>query len=147
MLIGKCNTIVCILLGYMLGRRSNGKVTHHPKLLGFLIICIPEGWIHSKILKVFTTKTGGEHYGLRHPANKMTKLINYASSGPIGLKIGQRCGFLQEITHKNVSSLAWLVKKLLMYASTPLRHKSNTGYVLVNFYCSTTSVCVQIPSR
>ena len=50
--------------------------------------------------KSFYYEDGGGHYGLGHPANKMTKLINYASSGPIGLKIGQRCRFLQEIAHK-----------------------------------------------
>ena len=32
-------------------------------------------------------------------ANKMTKITNFASSGPIGLKIGQRCGYPPEITH------------------------------------------------
>ena len=35
---------------------------------------------------------GGWHYGLWHPANKITKITNFASSGPNGLKIGQRCG-------------------------------------------------------
>ena len=29
----------------------------------------------------------------------IAKITNFASSGPIGLKIGQRCGFLPEITH------------------------------------------------
>ena len=42
----------------------------------------------------------GRHYGLRHSANKMTKITNFASGGPIGRKIGQRCEFLLEITHK-----------------------------------------------
>ena len=32
-------------------------------------------------------------------ANRMTKITNFAPSGPIGLKIGQRCGFLPEITY------------------------------------------------
>ena len=42
-------------------------------------------------------------------ANKMTKITNFASSGPIVLKISQRCRFLPEITHKKCplsSSLA-----------------------------------------
>ena len=58
------------------------------------------------------------HYGLWHPANKMTKITNFDSSCPIGLKIGQRWGFLPEITHTNFSSLAWMVNKLLTCAST-----------------------------
>ena len=36
------------------------------------------------------------HYWLWNSANK---IANFASSGPIGLKIGQRCGFLLEIAH------------------------------------------------
>ena len=40
------------------------------------------------------------HYGQWHPAKQMTKITNFASNGQIGLKIGQRCGFLPEITHR-----------------------------------------------
>ena len=40
------------------------------------------------------------HYGLWQAANKMSKITNSASSGPNELKIGQRCGFPAEITHK-----------------------------------------------
>ena len=39
---------------------------------------------------------------------KLLKITNFASSDPIGLKIGQRCGFFLEITHKKrqLSSLS-----------------------------------------
>ena len=47
----------------------------------------------------------GGHYRLWHPANKMTKTTNFASSGPIGLKIGQRCWFHREITHTRFLAL------------------------------------------
>ena len=62
-----------------------------------------------------------------HPANKMTKITNFASSGPNELKIGQRCG---------------AVKKLLTGASTYLGFKTDADYVLVNFYLFTTSAYV-----
>ena len=34
-------------------------------------------------------KRGGGHYGLWHPANKMTQIASFASSGPIVLKRAQ----------------------------------------------------------
>ena len=43
---------------------------------------------------------GGGHYGRWQAANKMTKNNKFASNGPIKLKIGQRCRFPPEITHK-----------------------------------------------
>ena len=42
---------------------------------------------------------GSGHYGLWHPANKVSKMTNSSSSGPIWLKIRQRCWFPAEITH------------------------------------------------
>ena len=45
----------------------------------------------------------------------MAKMGNLASSGPIGPKIGQICGFIPE---KNLSSLALMVKKSFTFSYT-----------------------------
>ena len=74
---------------------------------------------------------GGGHYGLCHPANKITKITNFACSGPIGSKIGQRCGFLPEITNTKFELWVWMVNKFNI-SIYPLKLKTNMGYVLVN---------------
>ena len=88
---------------------------------------------------------GGGHYGLWHPANKMTKITNFACSGPIGLKIGQRCGFLPEITHTKFQLSSLNGSKVINMCIYSLMLKTDKGFVLFNFYCFTTSIYVQIP--
>ena len=45
---------------------------------------------------------------------------------------------------QNFSSLAWMVKKIFICASTHWSFKTDAGYFLVYFYCFTTSKYVQI---
>ena len=46
-----------------------------------------------------TSKMRSQVWGVGGGAHKMTKITNFSFSGPIGMKIGQRCGFLPEIKH------------------------------------------------
>ena len=62
----------------------------------------------SQYMSLCSWEVGG-HYGLLEDANKSTKITNFASSGPIGLTIGQRCG-------KNFSSLALMGEQLLTFS-------------------------------
>ena len=57
---------------------------------------------------------GGGHYGQSHYKNKRNKNTNFASTGPIRFKIGQRCGFPTQ----NFSSLALKGTKILTFAYT-----------------------------
>ena len=88
-------------------QKKNSEKAKHPQICLSLGGSMPEAQIKqcpltpSPTLKrpITPANPAPPHYGLWHPANKMTKITNFASIGPIELKIGQRSRFLPEITH------------------------------------------------